>query len=273
MEQPILRPNFTKNIHQHYIQKGKSLNIFGTNGVGKSRFIEDLKLLIDKDTHFVSLNMRELRTDYIKFTQKLKKELGIEGDFETIELVLAEFAKNRGKKVLVIDHFEYLFEENHDKAFNFDFFDQLNSFKNDNSVSLVILSTRNYQHYHFYKGVEQTTSPLDIEVMEITPLLHKEIENELIRGIDVDLDLEQLASMVMGSKYPFSFIRFIIRELEFGQYDVDDSLEKNFARWEEQFHKENDVSTILKAKNSVSKWNFFALGGFIIKAIKEWKKD
>ena len=78
MEQPILRPNFTKNIHQHYIQKGKSLNIFGTNGVGKSRFIEDLKLLIDKDTHFVSLNMRELRTNYKKFTQKLKEDFSIE---------------------------------------------------------------------------------------------------------------------------------------------------------------------------------------------------
>ena len=93
MTQPILRPNFTKNIHQHYIQKGKSLNIFGADGVGKSRFIEDLKSLIDSETNFVSLNMRELRTNYKKFTQKLKEELGIEGEAETVEFVLAEFAK------------------------------------------------------------------------------------------------------------------------------------------------------------------------------------
>jgi len=32
MTQTILRPNFTKNIHQHYIKKGKSLNIFGAEG-------------------------------------------------------------------------------------------------------------------------------------------------------------------------------------------------------------------------------------------------
>ena len=273
MTKPILRPNFTKNIHQHYIQKGKSLNIFGAKGVGKSRFIEDLKLLIDSDTNFISLNMRELRTNYKKFTQKLKEELGIEGEANTIELVLADFVKKSGKKVLVIDHFEYLFEANHDRAFNFDFFDQLNSFKNDQEVSLVILSTRNYQHYHFYKGSEQTTSPLDIEVMEITSMLHKEIENEFKRRINITLNFKKLASMVMGSKYSYSLIEFIIREIAFGRYNTDDFLEQNFDRWEEQFHKENGISTILKAKNSVTKWNFSALGGFIIKAIKEWKKD
>jgi ABC-type lipoprotein export system ATPase subunit len=44
MSKKILRPNFTKNIHQHYIKKGKSLNIFGARGVGKSRFMMSMTI-------------------------------------------------------------------------------------------------------------------------------------------------------------------------------------------------------------------------------------
>ena len=241
MEQNILRPNFTKNIHQHYIQKGKSVNIFGAKGVGKSRFIEDLKSLIDSDTNFVSFNMRELRTNYKKFTKKLKEELGIEGEADTIELVLAEFAKKSGKKVLVIDHFEYLFETNHDRAFNFDFFDQLNSFKNSDSVSLLILSTHNYKHEQFYKDGELTTSPLDIYVEEITPLQQKEIADELEREIKQDLGFDNLASMIMGKESPYHLMCFIVKEIALGRYDSNDFLERNFNRWNKQFYKINRV--------------------------------
>lgn len=98
MSQQILRPTFTKNIYQHYIQKGKSLNIFGASGVGKSRFIDDLKLLVDTDTYFVTLNMRELRTDYDKFIKRLEEKLDIDDGFDTISKVLAQFARKKGKK-------------------------------------------------------------------------------------------------------------------------------------------------------------------------------
>jgi len=273
MEQNILRPNFTKNIHQHYIQKGKSVNIFGAKGVGKSRFIEDLKSLIDSDTNFVSFNMRELRTNYKKFTKKLKEELGIEGEADTIELVLAEFAKKSGKKVLVIDHFEYLFETNHDRAFNFDFFDQLNSFKNSDSVSLLILSTHNYKHEQFYKDGELTTSPLDISVEEITPLLQKEIENELKRKIEQDLGFELLASMIMGKESPYCLMKFIVKEIKFGHYNADDFLERNFDRWDKQFYKINRVWH-LKIWKFMKKINPKSFMG-VLKEVISWreKKD
>lgn len=273
MNHQILRPTFTINIHKHYVQRAKSLNIFGASGVGKSRFIIDLNSLIDSETHFVILNMRELRTDYTKFIESLKEKLNIDNEFDTIEEVLAKFSRKKGKKVLVIDHFEYLFEENHDKTFNFDFFDELNSFKNSEDVSLIILSTLNYRHFHFYKDKELTTSPLDIEVIEITPLMHKEIETELKTKIDKKLGFELLSTLIMGKKYPYWLIEFIIREIIFDRYDADDFLERNFERWEEQFEKEYKVPLGIKVKQHINKWNFYVLGNFILKGIKEWKKN
>jgi energy-coupling factor transporter ATP-binding protein EcfA2 len=272
MSKKILRPNFTKNIHQHYIKKGKSLNIFGARGVGKSRFIEDLELLVDRDTHFITLNMRELRTNYKRFVKRLKDKLGIEGDFDTIELVLAQFAKKEGYKVLIIDHFEYLFESNHDKAFNFDFFDQLNSFKNSEDVSLVILSLHNYKHEHFYKDGELTTSPLDISVEEITPLLQKEIEDELKRKIEEDLGFELLASMIMGKDYPYHLIDFIAKEINFGHYNSNDFLERNFDRWDGQLRKNSRVIWYLWLWKHIKKINPKTLMGVLEKVALWFKK-
>ncbi len=119
MNREILRANFTENIYTLYIKKGKSLNIFGERGIGKSRFAKDLKRLANNDSiHFVYLNMKELRTNYNKLIKKIQKQLNIEGDFKNIELLLSSFSKIDGIKVIIIDNFDSLFEKNHDKKFN-----------------------------------------------------------------------------------------------------------------------------------------------------------
>ncbi|CAA6817261.1 MAG: Unknown protein [uncultured Sulfurovum sp.] len=255
MKNQFLRPSFTQNIYEHYIVKGNSLNIFGAKGVGKSRFIEDLKLLSDDETHFVVLNMRELRTDYKKFIERLEKKLGIDDGFDTVEEVLAKFERKKGKKVLVIKHFEYLFENNRNDKFNFDFFEQLNSFKNSEDVSLLIVSTNNYRHEAFYKGGELTTSPLDVAVEPITSLMQKEIEGELKRRIDKEFGFQLLAMMIIGKKYPYDLINFIVKEIKFGNYDSSDFLENNFDRWDKKFSRSNDVSKYLWIWTHIKKIN------------------
>ncbi len=250
MKKSMLRPNFTESIYTLYIKKGKSLNIFGERGIGKSRFAKDLKRLANNDSiHFVYLNMKELRTNYKRLIKKIQKQLNIEGDFKNIELLLSSFSKIDGIKVIIIDNFDSLFKKNHDKKFNFEFFEQLNSFKNKENSSLIVLSLHNYRYAPFYKdNGKETTSPLDIEVMEITPLLQKEIKDELKRRIDIDLGFELLASWIIKEKYQYLFIKFIAREIKFGNYNRDDFLERNFERWREQFNKNNSIPLFLKIK-------------------------
>jgi len=273
MNHQILRPNFTNNIFTHYVQKGKSINIFGQEGIGKDRFIEDIKLLMNKDMYCVLLNMRELRVSYDKFLEDLGNQLDIDHKIYSIEEVLAQFQSQQGKKVLLIKNFEYLFEENRDDEFNFDFFDQLNSFKNSNDVSLILISTLNYRHYHYYKGNKLKTSPLDIDVIEITPLIHQEIVSELKKDITENLSFNLLATLIQGKDHPYSLIKLIKREIEFGNYSSDDFLETNFDKWEDKFKKENNIPTIVQVKHNIKKWNFSSFGEFIIRGLKIWKKD
>ena len=267
MGQPILRPNFTKNIHQHYIQKGKSLNVFGAKGVGKSRFVEDLKLLIDNETHVITLNMRSLRTDYSKFIKRLEEELHIKDGFNRVELVLEKFARKKGQKILVLEQFESLFELNHDEKFDFEFFEQLNSFKNREDVILLILSTHNYKHEPFYKNGELTTSPLDITyIEEITPLMQKEIKDELERNISKSLGFEMLASLIVG-KRSYMLLQFIIEKLAMDKYDDNKSLWINVDIWDKEFNEIHGMPLNVKARKSYQKLNiksvFLAIGEFI----------
>jgi len=273
MTQPILRPNFTKNIYQHYIQKGKSLNIFGADGVGKGRFVEDLKLLIDDETHVITLNMRNLRTDYSKFIRRLEEKLQIKDGFDRVELVLEKFSRKKGQKILVLKEFESLFELNHHEKFDFEFFEQLNSFKNREDVILLLLSTHNYKHEPFYKDGELTTSPLNItSIEEITPLLQKEIERELERNITKELGFEMLASLIMGKEKPYALLQFIIEKLEMDKYDDSESLWENFDVWEEEFSEKYGMPLEVKARKIYKKTDvkglFSLFGDFIGKIIK-----
>ncbi len=93
---------------------------------------------------------------------------------------------------------------------------------------------------------------------------------ELKQKIDEDLGFELLATLIMGKVYPYYLMKFIVREIAFGQYDGDDFLDRNFDRWEKKFYRENTVPITLKAKKRISKWNFSAFGNFILKVIKEW---
>ena len=272
MNQQLLRPNFTTNIYEYYIKKGKSLNIFGAKGVGKSRFIEDLELLVEDDTYFIILDMRELRTDYKKFIKRLANELSIKGSFKSVALVLDKFARKKGKKVLVIDHFEYLFEENRDNSFNFDFFEHLNSFKNSEDVSLIVISSLNYRNYHFYKNNKLTTSPLDIELKQLTSLMQKEIEDELSKIIVEPLDFKLLATLIMGKKYPYSFIKHIISEIEFGNYKNTLSAEKNFNNWQKSFQGNNKVLWHLWILKHIKQLNPSSLKKLLKEVIGWFKK-
>jgi len=249
MGEKFLRPDFTANIYKYYIKKGKSVNIFGIRGIGKSRFIEDLKSLIDKDTHFITLNMRSLRTDYSKFIKRLEEELSFNDGFDKVELVLEKFSRKKGKKILVLEQFESLFELNHHEKFDFDFFEQLNSFKNREDVLLLLLSTHNYKHEPYYKDGKLTTSPLDIpNIQEITPLMQKEIEDELQRNIDKDLGFETLAGLIMGKEKPYELLQFIIEKLEMNNYNEQESLWTNFDVWEKEFSKINNIPLNIKAR-------------------------
>ena len=241
----ILRENFTKKIYQNIVLELKSINIFGEKGIGKSRFINDLLTLIQDDIKVVHLDIRSVRNSYDKFINQIKQQLDINEDI-TLSQLLGDFDNNYNNSLLILDNFEELYKDNADSKYNFDFFNELNSFKNRDSCSLIIISSRNYTHHKFYNNNKFSTSPLDLPVMEIVPLTLEDIEAELRDKCDIDIKYDKLANMIIGNKQIYNFIRFIIREIEFKRYDSNANLYMNYEAFKEQFHKENNIPFIDK---------------------------
>jgi len=49
----------------------------------------------------------------------------------------------------------------------------------------------------------------------------------------------------------YLFIKFIAREIKFGNYNRDDFLENNFDRWREKFYREIEIPIGAKLKKSI----------------------
>ncbi len=267
----MLRNTFTTNIYKNTVLESKSINIFGVDGIGKSRFIEDLLSIIEiNEVKVVSIDIRIFRNTYDDFINQIKKKLKLRRDFLSFSEILDSFTSNHSKVLLIIDNFEDLYKDNIDTKFNFDFFNELNSFKNRDNSSLIIVSTKNYTHYNFYHNNELSTSPLDLTTKEMNPLTTKNIEDELKRRFELDIAYNKLANMIIGKERVYHFIEFIDREVGFGNYDKQKNLYMNFEGFEKQFRKENDISLEDKAKNFVGKYWRSIFDG-IKSLIKAWK--
>jgi len=237
----ILREHFTTNIYNNIILESNSINIFGAEGIGKSRFIKDLDSLINEDIKVVSINLKNRRKDYNKFVDEIKKQLNITETIISFSELLDKFATSNEDVVLILDNFEAIYKDNADERFDFDFFDELNSFKNRDNASLVIISTRNYNHYDFYHEGKSLTSPLDIGVMEISPLMLEEIEKELQDRFELDIDYDKLSNMIIGNERVYELMEFIDREVKFDKFDKNANLYMNYEKFLKQFKKENNI--------------------------------
>lgn len=237
----ILREHFTTNIYNNIILESNSINIFGAEGIGKSRFIKDLDSLISEDIKVVSINLQNRRKDYNSFVNEIKQQLNIKKESISFSKLLDTFSSSNENVVLILDNFEAIYKENADEKFDFDFFDELNSFKNRDNASLVIISTRNYNHYDFYHEGKASTSPLDIGVMEMSPLRLEEIEKELIDRFELDIEYDKLSNMIIGNERVYELMEFIDREIKFDRYDENANLYMNYEKFLKQFKKENNI--------------------------------
>jgi ABC-type dipeptide/oligopeptide/nickel transport system ATPase component len=271
----LLRPDFTQNIYKNYVLKSQSINIFGEKGIGKSRFIKDLLTLVDENIKVVTMDMRTVRHNYDKFIEALQEKLEFSYlSQDKLSDLLEHYTDQYEQTLFIIDNFEELYKDNVDKRYDFDFFGELNAYKNKPNTSLIILSSRNYSHHNFYNQGKLSVSPLDIPVKEMIPLTLDDIEAELRARCktDVDIKYDKLANMIIGNQEVYNFIEFIIREInEFNKYDDNATLYMNYEELKEQFHKENNISVkdqvIEYAKQNPEKaknifttiWNFIKM--------------
>jgi hypothetical protein len=157
-----LRPRFTEQV-AGYLSLLKSCNIYGSDGKGMQRLIEDLSATCPANTQFVHIPMRAYADSFSAFLMALSNALGIEADsgITDIRLLIETYLKKPECKNiwLCLSHFDRLEAATVDAktvdvdGYNLNFLNYLNAISsNPNKIGLLVCSDKQVKTVELYIG-------------------------------------------------------------------------------------------------------------------------
>ncbi len=248
-----LRPAFTEKVIG-WLERGKSVNVFGDEGQGIGRLAEDLAKNTPAPVRFHRFNMKGYADSCADFLQAVADALGIQKSAgDDIRGLLNNFLDTLpGTLWLCLEHFDRLAErqvdgKNVDAAgYDIHFLNYLNSLSNNPRVSLLVCSRLEIRATELYVGGKAVSgSRLEFsERVALPDLTFQEIEQYLERRMPDS----PLKTGLFAEKPPFYAL--LIREIDAHKASVP------FAEF-------------LADKPIDPKWSVKEFDGFL----KIWKKD
>lgn len=192
-----LRPEFTKQVFEE-LQLGRSLNLFGPKGSGRTRLLEDIQqLALGAGIKVIRANLKEFQFNYRGFLKDMEWQMALPKP--GIKLLMQENANApieylpgittlqehyRGEKdervFLLFDDFDAVVgNPNHE--FPKEFFNDLNSLKRNARCTLccVTLESHSGKKIYYDGGRKHSSSWLELTPLDIPPLKRSEISEAL----------------------------------------------------------------------------------------------
>lgn len=254
----VLRPQLTKTILD-LLADGKSVNVFGEEGQGLNRLVDDLVKLKPADAQLVRLSMKSYAHSYSGFAADLRRQLGsaaVENSDESIATAVNRFVERPNVSILwlVIEHFDRLTEkpaanESVDtEGYNRAFLDYLNSFRNNTKIRLLFTSTHQIKTQELYVGGARVSgSRLELSAYkDLPPLLSEDIKAELgWRCAFVAPPYWEspeglyLWGILNAHPQAYLFLDFVADRLEPSDKTDFKTFEQLIAKWKSDFDKQN----------------------------------
>jgi len=234
---PVLRPVFTTNIIQT-LQQGISVNLIAQDGQGRRRLLEDIRLAGLKNTQVIILDMTDYRNDYEYFIEAIWQNFTIR---DVIPKTLAKLITKlenaiNNNIILILHHFDELLN-NSNIDFDVKFFDQLNSIKNHEKISLLCVTTEPHdQSVICIANKVNRYSWLDLDKKRLPKLTYDEIMVEL-KYRDLPLSAEeisQLSRVTYSHVKPYSLLNYLVKTIV--QMDKATLFSEKLKILTEQFH-------------------------------------
>lgn len=219
-----LRPDYTEHVYK-LLQK-QSLNVYGLQGQGRGRLLEDVQALAEADGHLLQrLDMKAYARSYEGFCEAFK--------------ALPE-QETEKKVFLLLHHFDAILDNAAlGSGYGVDFFNLLNAFKNRGNCSLLCVTEKPYLQYRFYAEKIHNLSPLDLFVDELTALSFHELRTELRRwnlGLDED-DFSLLLQAVARHDKSYAFLDYVCNRIDANAYR-NLPFKQQLKRWGKDFKSE-----------------------------------
>ena len=190
-----LRPFFTEQI-ANYLAAGRSVNVYGKEGHGLGRLIEDLGRCCPEGVKFIPISMKSYADSYDGFIQALCDALHIrEQDHLDLRTVLNRYLDSHKNYIwLCLEEFNRLSERKMDnkkvdaKGYDLNFLNYLNSLNNNQRVALLLTSQREINTQELSIGGQRVRgSRLDIAIEDIANKIPTRSKTTLI-GFNPKMD-------------------------------------------------------------------------------------
>lgn len=243
----MLRPQFTLTLVETL--KKQSVNVYGDAGQGQARLVEDVSLAMQQDGWLVlTLDMNSWKENYAGMVENLYAQVHLAlpaspkstKDFGTLLASLDKYSAQM-PMLLLMYHFDALLDNTLHLDTNYkNFFNHINSLRNQAQRALLVLTAKPYGDYRFYtKDDIRSTSMLDLKCTQWRKLSHEEVKADIQRrALQLDESaLAQLQLAVYQHPRPLEFLEHCIDQLAFGN-DHAQPFPKRLKLWQASFQHE-----------------------------------
>jgi len=256
----ILRPNTTKGLVER-LQEGRSINLIGKKGTGRTRLLQDIKMLAEKqDITAVIIDFKRYRYNYDALVAKKLPE------------VIRMHIDKKKPIFLLFNNFDYVFDDPKQRIPKH-FFDNINAWKVYPKVAVLCVTQKSHKKHQIYytdeKGeIKHQASWLDLLIMELPALQMQEIRKELHRCLQQvtawtnEEQQEYLVEQLHGVTPQMTFIKQLVISF---QMNPTWNAKQRWFKVREMYAKH-----IHKEKPSVCTWKGFIQG---LKEISEIIKN
>lgn len=256
----LLRPQLTQSLLDTL--KKQSVNVHGPHGQGQERLLEDLNRLAQEDGFIVfKLDMKRWSDDYEGMIGEISRQLhrqlpeaGQINDLGQFASALDAHAANTSV-LLMLNRFDALLDNTAHLDPKFEqFFRHLNSLRNQQYRVLLAITDKTYNQYRFYVDKIHNTSPLDLKLRELRPLVYQDIKTELQHRLNhmKQNDLAKLACAIHSHKQAFEFMEYCIDQIN-DDNDKGLRLEIQLTEWARNFNR-NHKRTFRRQLDALLNW-------------------
>ena len=248
----MLRPDFTKLLFKR-LKDGDSINLIGQSGMGCTECLQDIQLLaIQEGITTIYLDFKRFKFNYdglvkearIQLLNGTNQEIDpknlLENEGNTFAIAISESKPKIHQLFILLDHYDDILDNPLQKIPK-SFFDDLNSLKNREHVSVCCVTEKPHRQYKFYFKDEENgkildgTSWLDLKHRELPRLSDEEILAFLIKKLSKHPIFEkekkhfnQYIELLRGHQAPINLIEVL--ESNWDQFPNEMPINKRLKR-------------------------------------------
>ncbi len=247
-----LRPDFTARMVQ-FLERGRSINLIGAEGVGRERLLADIRQCELPDTRTALVNMKHYRATYNGLVRELWSQLAGEEDAPaTVSDVVERYEDGDDRIVLMLHNFDALLDTpDVDPKYNVAFYNALNYMKNKPRIALICVTRKPHDRSVIYvDGKFHGTSWLDLEPTRLPPLTYEEIVIEVKRQPLPDISLQERSTLIEAIREhdpPYPLLLFL-REKLLNREQAELVFPQRLKKWRKQFRKEQKTRLLSKKR-------------------------